>query len=84
MFENQITPAQFCKNAYKIAQKHPLFPEIHAGIVDILSPETPTRSLKKIGNQSRLDAVMEMFTGDENETLFINEMFMLAYAAAWY
>jgi len=82
MFEQQISPGDFCRYAYKIAQKHPDFPAIHAEIVDILSPETPSRSLKKIGDQSRLDAVMEIFTGDEAETLFINEMFMLAYAAA--
>lgn len=82
MFEHQISPAQFCKNAYKIAQKHPEFPAIYDAIVDILSPETPTRSLKKIGDESRLDAVMGMFTGDESETMFINEMFMLAYEAA--
>ena len=82
MFENQLSPGEFCRLAYQVAKNHPEFPAIHAEIVDILSPETPTRSLKKINGKSRLDAVMDMFTGDENEALFINEMFMLAYAVA--
>lgn len=83
MFQHQITPAQFCKFCYEIARDVlPGFDEVHKEIVDILNPDTPPRSLKKIGNKSRLDAVMGLFKGEEAETIFINEMFMRAYAAA--
>lgn len=83
MFEHQITPAQFCKFCYEIARDVlPGFDEIHKEIVDILSPDTPPRSLKKIGNESRLDAIMGLFKGDEVETIFLNEMFVRAYAVA--
>jgi hypothetical protein len=83
MFEQIITPGEFCRLCYQIARDiMPGFEEAHAEVVDILNPDTPPRSLKKIGDESRLDAIMSMFKGDEAEMILINELFVRAYAAA--
>ena len=83
MFEQVITPGEFCRLCYQIAKDVlPGFKEVHEEIVDILNPDTPPRSLKKIGDESRLDAVMSLFKGDECEMILLNELFVRAYAAA--
>ena len=80
MFEDVLTPGEFCKISYHIAKDSlPGFDEVHAECVDVLNPDTPPRSLKKIGNKPRSDAVIDLFK-EVGEMLFLNEMFVKAYS----
>lgn len=81
LFENVMTPGKFCKACFEIAKGIDGFDEIFAEVKDILDPNTPPKSIKKIGGYPRLDAIMSLFTGD-NEIILKNELFMRAYAAA--
>ena len=81
MFKDQMTPGEFCKACFEIAKKIDGFDEIFNEVKDILNPDTPPKSIKKVGNYSRLDAIMSLFT-DDNEIILKNELFLIAYAVA--
>lgn len=58
--ENMVTPPVFAKTCYEAISSLPEFEPIYEDIVDIFNPETPPRSIRRIGNRFRA-AVIEEF-----------------------
>jgi hypothetical protein len=80
LFETVMTPGEFCKACFEIAkEKMDDFDEIFLEVKDILDPNTPLKSIKKIKGYSRLEAIMSLFQ-DDNEIILKNELFLRAYA----
>jgi len=81
-FEQIYTPSKFCETCYEIIRDNiPEFKKVHKNIIDIMDPNTPTRTLKNlVGDKSRIDCIMDLITGDK-EIIVLNGLFEKAYAA---
>lgn len=57
MLENYATPKEFAKEAYNVINTIEGFDDIYQEIVDILNPNTPPKSIRKLGDNFRAKTI---------------------------
>lgn len=75
-YAKQLTPAEFGRYCYQILKKLPGFNSIHNYIVDLLNPNTPSRSIKRINNNLRTDVINDFI--DYVKPALHSELFLYA------
>jgi hypothetical protein len=76
IYAKQLTPAEFGRYCYRILKKLPGFNSIHNYIVDLLNPNTPSRSIKRINNNLRTDVINDFI--DYVKPALHSELFLYA------
>jgi hypothetical protein len=73
MFEEKLTPGNFCKECFAIIKELPEYSKINNYIIDLYDINTPPKSIKKINGRFRTEIIDEMVLN--NKHIIISEMF---------
>jgi len=74
-YETKISPAKFGKACYRTLKKLPGFAHIHNYIVDLLDPNTPPKSIKRINNRLRTEVINDFI--DLATPIIHSELFLI-------
>jgi hypothetical protein len=77
-FVQIMTPPEFARMTFKILKTFDGYEDFKSEIDDIFNPNSPPRSIKKLGGKLRTDAIREFLIA--NRQLLINELFIEVYS----